>query len=376
MIRKFLINASNLYSGGGVQVATSVIGELTRMPSLPSGLVVWSSDAVDANLRKQGYDLDALPAYEVVNSRGLTLLYSALARRLQTFDAVFTIFGPLYVRKLAGVNITGFAQPWIIYPDNEIDAAMDWRQRWLNRLKLGLQGAFFRRANQLVVELDHVRAGLLRRGIGSTFSIHVVRNSLSSLYTCSRSWLAVAVPDTDAVIKLGFVGRNYSHKNTRIFPAIIDLLQRQYGIKASIYVTFTDEEWAECDDVFRAAVINVGPLLVAQCPTFYSRMDAVIFPSLLECFSVTPLEAMVMDKPLFASDRPFIRDVCQGHANYFDPLSPASAAKSISQVFLSGGAKPEDLRAAHEHAIKFSSPKKRAEQYLALLMQAAKPTTS
>lgn len=369
-----LMNVSNLHVGGGVQVATSVIGELTLMPVLPAGLVVWASDAVDANLRKLGYDLSVLPAYEVVNSHGLKLLRSPLERRLQGFDAVFTVFGPLYVSKLAGVNITGFAQPWIIYPDNEIDAAMGWRQRWLSRLKFGLQAVFFRRANQLVVELDHVRAGLLRRGIGSLASIHVVRNSLSSLYTAPGSWQPVAVPDTGADIKLGFVGRNYAHKNTWIFPALIDLLRRDHGIKASIYVTFTDEEWAACDDAFRAAVTNVGPLFVAQCPTFYRRMDAVIFPSLLECFSATPLEAMAMQKPLFASDRPFNRDVCQGHAHYFDPLSPASAAQAIAQVFLGGGPNPDALRAAREHAINFSSPKERAQQYLALLMQAANKT--
>lgn len=369
-----LLNASNLHGGGGVQVATSVIGELTHELRLPVGITVWASDAVDANLRKLGYDLSVLPVYEVVNSYGLKFLGSPMARRLEAFDVVFTIFGPLYVWKLSGVNITGFAQPWIIYPDNEIASAMNWRQRWQNRLKFGLQAAFFRRANQLVVELDHVRSGLLRRGIGSPPSIHVVQNSLSSLYIAPSSWQAVAVADTGADIKLGFVGRNYAHKNTRIFPAIIEILHRDHGINASIYVTFTDEEWAACDDAFRAAVINVGPLFVAQCPSFYKQMDGVIFPSLLECFSATPLEAMAMEKPLFASDRPFNRDVCQGHAYYFDPLAPTSAAQAIAQVFLSGAPNPNALRAAREHAINFSSPKERAEQYLALLTQAASKT--
>jgi len=106
----YLINASNLHVGGGVQVATSVIAELTRMQALPSGLAVWASDAVDANLRKLGYDLSVLPTYEVVNSHGLKLLRSPLVRRLKAFDAVFTILGPLYIWKLPRVNITGFAQ--------------------------------------------------------------------------------------------------------------------------------------------------------------------------------------------------------------------------------------------------------------------------
>jgi len=371
MSKRVMINASNLHVGGGVQVATSFLGELAHMPALPPGLVIWASDAVDNNLRKLGYDLSSLSAYEVVNSHGLNLLRSPLARRMQAFDAVLTIFGPLYIWKLAGVNLTGFAQPWIIYPDNEIHRSSGWRQRLLNRLKFGLQAAFFKRADQLVVELEHVRDGLLRRGIGAELAIHVVRNCLSSLYLSPDHWQAVSVPVTNCDLKLGFVGRNYAHKNTRIFPQVIDALRRNHGINASIYVTFTDEEWAACDDAFRAVVTNVGPLFVTQCPTFYRSMDAVIFPSLLECFSATPLEAMAMERPLFASDRPFNRDVCQGHAHYFDPLSPTSAAAAIAWVFANGGPDQQTLRAARDHAIHFSSPKERAEKYLALLMQCA-----
>ena len=355
-----------------MQVATSVIGEITRLRTQPSGLVVWASSAVDDNLRKLGYDLTVLPTYEVVNSIGLKLMCSPLASRLQAFDAVFTVFGPLYAWKLSGVNITGFAQPWIIYPNNEVDAINGLLRRCLNRFKFKLQSHFFRRADLLIVELDHVRAGLLKRGIGSSSTIHVVRNCLSSLYSTPASWQQVSVPSTGADIKLGFVGRNYPHKNTKIFPEVIHRLRRDHGINARIYVTFTEDEWTVCDKVFRAEVVNVGPLFVGQCPSFYSHIDAVIFPSLLECFSATPLEAMAMEKPLFASDRPFNRDVCQGHAHYFDPLSPASAAQAIARFFLSGGPNLVALQAAREHAINFSSPKERAEQYLALLIAGGK----
>jgi glycosyltransferase involved in cell wall biosynthesis len=366
-----LINASNLHSGGGVQVATSVIFELTQIPKLPLPLTVWASDEVDANLRKIGCDLTALPSYEVVNSHGVTLMISRLHRRLQNFEVVFTIFGPLYVWGLRGVNIVGFAQAWIIYPDNEIDAAMGWRKRGFNRLKFKLQSVFFKHADQLVVELEHVRTGLLDKGIGNVSTLHVVRNSLSALYLAPESFQPVNLPATDADIKLGFVGRNYAHKNSTIFPRIINILRQEYDMNASIYVTFTDEEWSECSAEFRELVINVGPLFASQCPTFYKSMDGVVFPSLLECFSATPLEAMAMEKPLFASDRLFNRDICHEHAHYFDPLLPASAAQVIAKLFLNGGPNPKALSAARKHAINFSNPKQRTEQYLSLLVKAA-----
>lgn len=341
------------------------------MTALPSNLTVWASDVVDTNLRQLGCDLSALPNYEIVNINGLQLLRSPLHQRLQKFDAVMTIFGPLYARSLAGVNITGFAQAWIIYPRNEIWRASKWRQRLFDSLKFGLQAVFFRRADILVVELEHVREGLLRRGIGSAQAIRVVRNCLSSLYSSPDSWRPVSIAGTDSDVHLGFVGRNYSHKNTRIFPSLIKILHRDHGIKATIHVTFTDEEWAACDDEFRNLVSNVGPLSVAQCPNFYRNMDAVIFPSLLECFSATPLEAMAMECPLFASDRPFNRDVCGDHAHYFDPMDPADAAAKIASYLQAKGSHASRLEAAREHALSFSNAADRARQYLEILVSAA-----
>lgn len=366
-MKQILINASNLHVGGGVQVATSIIGELTQISPLPERLVVWASEEVDSNLRSVGYDLTAFHAYEVVNSYGLRLLVSPLHRRLQQFDAVFTIFGPLYVWRLAGKNIIGFAQAWIVYPNNEIEFTLGLFRRWKTRLKFKLQTYFFKRADNLVVELEHVRTGLINLGIGNQAAIHVVRNSLSSLYSTPSVWQNIKVPSNRCGIKLGFVGRNYAHKNTAIFPELTQLLRCNHNIIATIYVTFTDKEWAACSDAFRQAVVNVGPLLVTQCPSFYKQMDGVIFPSLLECFSATPLEAMAMRKPLFVSDRPFNRDVCHQHAYYFDPLSPASAAEAIAKVMLTREHSPEALRAAREHAMNFSNPRQRAEQCLTLL---------
>lgn len=78
-----------------------------------------------------------------------------------------------------------------------------------------------------------------------------------------------------------------------------------------------------------------------------------------------------MEKPLFVSDRPFNRDICQEHAHYFDPLSPESAVNAIAEVFAGSGPDKEALRSARAHAVAFSSPRSRAEKYLALLTQCA-----
>lgn len=327
-----LINSSNLHTGGGVQVATSFITEIAGL-NLPYELSQVASDEVQRNLDASGYKVPPLVSHSVENTHGLDL--SALFRksRLDSFDTVFTVFGPLYRWSPPFRNIVGFAQPWIIYPENECYAMLPLLQRLKMRLKFKIQSWFFRRADALIVELEHVRQGLIRELGISAERIHVVHNCLSSIYHREDLWQEVKVPNVDCDLRLGFLGRNYLHKNTAIFPQIAVALEKKHEIRAKFFVTFTAEEWQACSPEFRAACINLGPLTVAQCPNFYRAMDAIVFPSLLECFSATPLEAMAMERPLIASDRPFNRDICGSHAHYFDPLDPESAAARIASIF-------------------------------------------
>jgi glycosyltransferase involved in cell wall biosynthesis len=242
-------------------------------------------------------------------------------------------------------------------------------KRLKTRLKFWIQGIFFKRADFLVVELEHVKEGLIRvLGIPAD-RIHVIRNCISSIYLNDSTWQSVVMPKVEGFLCLGFLGRNYLHKNTSIFPKVVLALERIYGLKARFYVTFTEKEWADCTSDFRSVCTNIGPLSVTQCPRFYQALDGVVFPSLLECFSAVPLEAMAMERPLFASDRPFNRDVCGTYAHYFDPLDAVSVASVIAGVFSGPGPDAKKLSAAREHAINFSNPKDRAEKYLELLIK-------
>jgi len=364
----FLINTSNLHVGGGVQVAASFLSEISRTGQPVPGLAIALSTQVRGNLGPEVQLARVSDTVVDLDVRGFGARNARARRFMDGFDTVFTVFGPLYRWRPRFKSIVGFAQPWIIYPGNECYAAMPLLRRLRTRLKFRVQAQFFKRADVLVVELDHVKAGLVRElGIDPS-RIHVVRNCVSGIYRDSRQWQPVAIPPAPG-LRLGFVGRNYPHKNTAIFPRIVAALRERHGIDAVVYVTFTPAEWQACSAEFRAACINVGPLTPAQCPGFYGALDAVVFPSLLECFSATPLEAMAMEKPLFASDRPFNRDICSGHAVYFDPHSADDAADAIARMPGDGGPDPAALRAARDHAFSFSSPAERAQKYLALLAQ-------
>lgn len=368
-----IINASNLHIGGGVQVAASFIHELRATPQSTPLPALFISKEVNGNLI-EGTNNNAHPRLhcEVTDTFGLKSFWKNAKLFTGKNRRVFTVFGPFYAIPFKTISIVGFAQAWIIYPRNECYALLTTRQRLSLKIKFWIQAQFFKLADVIVVELDHVKSGLVNElGIDAN-RIHVVHNCISAIYTDRSLWQPLHLPNVRCDRKIGFLGRNYSHKNTAIFPAIALSLKTTYNINAVFYVTFNEDEWNSCTDAFKDVCINVGTLKASQCPSFYEAMDAVVFPSLLECFSATPLETMAMEIPLFASDRPFNRDVCGEHAHYFDPLAPETAARAIANVFANGGPDPEALRAAREHAINFSNPKERAEKYLALLMQCSK----
>ena len=366
---RVLFNASNIQVGGGVQVAVSVLGEwIERCGSLPLNIEIWASSVVDSNLRRAGYDANSLPNYRVADNPGWRGLISKDYWGLGKFRRVFTLFGPLYSVVRPIESIVGFAQAQIIYPDSEYIRRIGWRRRLLRSLKSRAQRGLFRRSDSLVVELDHVATAISEQGWFPDEKIHIVRNCLNNVFLDIRRWQVLPRSIDFVGIRIGYLGRNYPHKNTQILPAICQALADRHGLRVKFYVTFSDDEWSALSGDFKSWVENVGELSVAQCPAFYQAMDAIIFPSLLECFSATPLEALAMAKPLFASDRPFVRDVCDDFAFYFDPLDALDAADRIAAFFTGGDLDAGRGAAGREHALSYSSAYCRAEKVLSLLL--------
>ena len=77
---------------------------------------------------------------------------------------------------------------------------------------------------------------------------------------------------------------------------------------------------------------NLGVLKLSDCPYWYSMSDIIFMPSLLETFSSTYPEAMVMGKPIVTTDLDFAHEICRDAAAYYDPLSFQSAAEVIQAV--------------------------------------------
>lgn len=375
-MKKILINASNLHNGGGIQVAVSFISELINFIALlrNNDVHIYVSSAVHENLEKNNFNNSYFKSYNVINIRGLEALTKKNRIKFIGFDAVFTIFGPLYLSRRIPNHIIGFAQLWILYPRNDANKLLNLKWRVLFRLKFFIQWLFFRlSATRLIVELQHVKDRLVSFKKYPADRIDVINNCIAGFYFDLEKWAPLPLVEslTRRTIKIGYISRSYPHKNLLILLAVARQLEKISNLHFDFFVTLNDAEWSSFPVEFQSKIFNIGPLEIMQCPTFYKSMDGVIFTSLLECFSATPLEAMAMKRPLFASDRKFVRDCCGDNAIYFDPLSSVDIAEKINQWFnyMPIEEREKHVENAYQHVISLPNSKDRAASYIGIINQ-------
>lgn len=337
--QRVLVDASNLAVGGGVQVAASLVDELRRLQEDPemtaahpwlSGLTFHLSPAVNENLTTSRGD-----AAIHIKSRRWSQPAIWIRHHKTNFDLQLTVFGPRYGRRLAPITVTGIADGTSVY---------QWPQGVpvggaAVRLKRGLRGAVSRRLFSGESFLVSESTSLLVAFHESTgFALNqtrVIPNVVSRAVSdpALRAPLGVTLKSAvgDGTFLLAYVARLYPHKNHAILPKVRAELLR-LGMNAKFVVTLTQGEWTASSDELKEACTNVGVIPVNQIADLNLQCDAVFFPSLLESFSATPLEALATNGLLFASDRPFVRDVCGDAAAYIDPLDPRQCARVIFDV--------------------------------------------
>lgn len=363
-----LINASNLHAGGGVQVATSFIKELSKDSFKPYLYNILVSSSVHRNLQSKNFDESLFKSYEIFDSKGLVHSLFFSYKKLKGFDTVFSVFGAVYVFPRLKNHIVGFADPWIANPKNEVFYKYSNFTKLITTIKLSIKKFFFLNCDHLIVELPHVRDALMSDKLLSNKNISVVENAISEIFFKPNEWLPINLNiNLNADMTLGFLGRSYEHKNLKILIDVNEVLIGKYNLRCNFIFTLTESEMEVNNFNEIPNFFSSGSITVNQCPSFYELIDALIFPSLLECFSVTPLEAMIMKKKVIASNRKFIRDVCQDHALYFDPLNPNNIADVIYHYFLDVNDNSLKIEKAYSHAIGFSSANERAQKYIEII---------
>ncbi|MEH6531468.1 MAG: glycosyltransferase [Photobacterium frigidiphilum] len=367
MSNKVLINASNLHHGGGVQVAASLIYGLSEIEFKDTCFYIVASSKVIDSLPSD-FNFEKFELFKNINISGLLSYNKEILNLSSECDCSLTVFGPSYFMLRSKVNIVGFAQPWIIYPNNILYENLSLINVIKNKFKFFIQKIAFKRSDYLVVEHQHVKNMLGNRGF-TTNDIFVINNTVSAPFIKKDLRRDLDVPKMESTKVLGFVGRAYPHKNLEVLKSVSAILLNKYKINISFLFTLTNEEMATLGFDDLANFYSCGPIDNTQCPNFFNEIDALIFPSLLECFSATPLESMIMSKPVFASDLSFIRDVYGESVYYFDPLNPEDIAKVISDNIFNENELKTSVESGFIYSKSFPTARQRAIEYIKIVDQ-------
>ncbi len=359
-----LIDAGNLRVGGGVQVGASFVDELAALVQDEVALARWPwladvvvevSDVVRRDLTRSTDHLDV----RVVRRTWSDLARPSLRRR--EFDVSFTVFGPNYTPRRARRQVVGFADVSSLFPDALPPQPASAQAR--RAIRARLSRALFRRCDLVVAEAAFVARTLVERWGCDRDRIVVVPNVLNAVFVERSRQLPVEVPDA-TVPMFCYVARGYPHKNHDLLGPAGRLLRERHGREVRFALTLEAEEWNALSSETREHSVNVGPIAVAQAPALYAACVGTVFPSLAECFSVTPLEALASGSPLVASDRDFVRDVVGESAAYVDPHDPASLADALDQVLAGSEATDRRRSGGLELARGWPTARQRAEAYL------------
>jgi glycosyltransferase involved in cell wall biosynthesis len=167
--------------------------------------------------------------------------------------------------------------------------------------------------------------------------IKILPNAVSEFIQIEKSQVKKPQVFKDSsFFNLFFLTKFYAHKN---LESLIDLFKsyRQELEHVRCLITIAADQHPNAvkflHDISRFGledkIVNVGPLRQDELAGYFYHADALLFPTLMESFSGTYLEAMHFGLPILTSDLDFAKYVCDDAAMYFSPWDTSDMAEKI-----------------------------------------------
>jgi glycosyltransferase involved in cell wall biosynthesis len=335
---KIVIDNSNLYVGGGIQVATSFLKDLNQLEqnnfiSYFTAIIVIQSYNSAKQIDKSTfsskfifYDLD-------ISSQNSILKRTKNVKKIEDEvkpDITFTVFGPSY-HKSQNLKLVGFAIPYIVYPDSPFFERLSFKEKiYYKFLSFVKSYAFKKFSDALVFETENAKHIFSDKQ--SYFKeCFTVGNTINEIFFNKDSWLDFGKTHLSSCNILCLTS-NYPHKNMNIIPKVIDAIKNKFNFYDFKFLITLEKDDLKFNNRYDSNIEYLGKIDLQKIPSLYNLCDIVFIPTLLEVFSATYLEAMLMKKPIVASDLGFSRDICGDAAIFCDPLNSEEYAKAIVDI--------------------------------------------
>lgn len=367
-MKSFLINASNLKAGGGLQVADSICGQLNRF-SQHFFIVVLSSFLNITWERIIDYKNVVVYNYDIPNSFRTIVLgrdqYLDQLVEKYNIDAVLTIFGPSRWKPRVP-HLSGFALPQLVIPESPFFMRMGGleRMKWVLWCAIR-KWSFKRSANWFWTENLYISRRL--ETLFHTDNVYTVTNYYNQVFDCPDKWnRSIVLPAFDGTTCLS-VSAPTTHKNFGIIAEILQHLSKNHpSFNVRFILTFDEEQWSFPKEV-RNSIVFVGKTDVSECPFLYEQSDIMFMPTLLECFTATYPESMRMSVPIITTDMEFAKGLCGDAACYFRATDAADAAEAIFKVATDQAFAKQLVENGKRQLLTYDNYEQRAEKLITIL---------
>ena len=311
----------------GERVAADRAGELTGLD-----LFGWTRAAVRCEAALELHESASLSRRRLPNA----LLPFVLRRGADgCFDATPALF---HHTQPARLPVKRAAQVTTLYDciylhDDEARAAGDgpWVVEATASKMLASARAAVRDSALLCVPTEHVRADVVRRLDADPARVRVTGLGCEHLGAPRLEDMQTRPPFVLTVCRVD--PRKNHLRMMRAFEAVV-----REGLPFHWYVVGPDGwrherfDAALASSPARERVHRLRSVPEDELRSLYATCDAFLFASHAEGFGLPVLEAMAAGVPVVASDRPVLREVCDGAALLADPGDPAALATALRRL--------------------------------------------
>lgn len=366
---KFLINTSNLKTGGGLQVAESICRLLYKYSQhifyvvLSDKLYYLSSELSLYNNIKVIKYTQSLSIFHVLTGKD-RVLDNIVSE--QNIDAAFTIFGPSRWRPKC-FHLCGFAMAHIALPESPYWKLLSPISQLKSKLRIQLMKRDFKINNDLLwCENEYISERL--RKIFKNKLVKTITNNYNQVFDCPDKWDSSIKLSPFNGITLLTISANYPHKNLTIALSVLEeLKKKEPEINLRFVFTINRNQYPEIPDKFKDNFIFLGPISINQCPPLYQQADIMFQPSLLECFSATYAEAMKMNVPILTTDLGFAHSLCEDSALYYSATDYKDLANTIKKIAFNKSLSKVLVSNGNQQLKKFDSFESRTEKLIKIL---------
>ena len=365
---KLIINSASTYKGGSEQVALSFIHECKAYPEHEFHVIIGEhlADRIDQSAFPENFYFHVVkkrPASGLLQFIKTMRWFNNLERTIKP-DCVIATGGHGYWRPKVPL-VTGFNIPHLLYPESPYFSIMPLRKKLFWKIKTQIELFFFKRVDAYLVQTDDVNQRV--KSLTGNQKTFTVTNTVNGHFTSEARFSEKLPKRENDEVRLLTLSSYYPHKNLEIINKVAALLTEKGITNVKFILTLPQNIF---DSIFtngiRKQVYNIGPIPIEECQSLYQEIDFMFLPTLLECFSASYAEAMIMEKPILTSDLGFAHTVCKDAAVYFDPLDPEDIVTKIQQLINNPKQQEELIQKGREEVKNLNTAAERASKYLSI----------